>query len=181
MYFLTYAAGNVANRSFANPERYSEICYMPFDLVRDYSFLLKALTCGRDIDPDLYDLRAIDYMQRFYANDDLNWNWFSVTVHGVLGSLKIKHFIINIFECHYWKSYPIPEHGAHTLRAMPANPGALSEQPAEANWRWVRKFREHFTPQTSIQASLQYPFIRKMEMADPEILSINKPFVEHYR
>ena len=75
----------------------------------------------------------------------------------------------------------IPEHGGHVIRAMPANPGALSEQPAEANWRWVRKFREHFTPQTSKKASLQYPFIRKMEQADPEILSLNMPYVLKYR
>ena len=67
------------------------------------------------------------------------------------------------------------------IRAMPDNPGALSEQPAEASWRWVRKFREHFTPQVSKKASLQYPFIRKLEMADPEMLSINKEFVLKYR
>ena len=67
------------------------------------------------------------------------------------------------------------------LRAMPDNSGALSEQPAEASWRWVRKFREHFTPQVSKKASLQYPFIRKLEMADPEMLSINKEFVLKYR
>ena len=67
------------------------------------------------------------------------------------------------------------------IRAMPANSGALSEQPAEASWRWVRKFREHFTPQVSKQATLQYPFIRKLEMADPEMLSINKEYVLKYR
>ena len=147
----------MASASFANPERFSEICLMPFDLVRDYSFLLIALNCGRDVDPDAYHLRASHWMQRFYADEDINWNWFSLTVHGVL------------------------EHGAEVIRAMPANPGTLSEQPAEANWKWVRKFREHFTPQTSKKASLQYPFIRKMEMADPEILSINKEFVVKYR
>ena len=77
----------MASASFANPERFSEICYMPVDLVRDYSFLLKALTVvSRDVDPDLYDLLAQDWMRRFYANEDIFWNWFSVTVHGVLGS-----------------------------------------------------------------------------------------------
>ena len=65
---------------FANPETYSEICLMPVDLVRDYSYLLMALNCGKDIDPDEYQLRANDWMQRFYSNEDLYWNWFSVTV-----------------------------------------------------------------------------------------------------
>ena len=62
----------MASASFANPERFSEICYMPVDLVRDYSFLLKALTVvSRDVDPDLYDLLAQDWMRRFYANEDI--------------------------------------------------------------------------------------------------------------
>ena len=60
---------------------------MPVDLVRDYGFLLKALTVvSRDVDPDLYQLRADDWTQRFFSNDELVWNWFSLTVHGVLGS-----------------------------------------------------------------------------------------------
>ena len=67
------------------------------------------------------------------------------------------------------------------IRASPANSGDLSEQPAEANNRWFRNFREHHSFQCSKQKSLEHPFIRKMEMADPAILEENKEFVLKYR
>ena len=67
------------------------------------------------------------------------------------------------------------------IRAMPANPGDLGEQAAEANNRWFRNFREHHSFQCSKQKSLEHPFIRKMEMADPAILEQNKDFVLKWR
>ena len=73
------------------------------------------------------------------------------------------------------------EHGGHVIRAMPANPGDLGEQAAEANNRWFRNFREHHSFQCSKQKSLEHPFIRKMEMADPAILEQNKEFVLKWR
>ena len=50
-------------------------------------------------------------------------------------------------------------------------------QGSESNNRWWRFFREHFAPQISVATSLKYPFLRKLEMADPEILKINAGFV----
>ena len=96
MYYFTYSIGRVAAMGFANPETYAEICYMPVDLVRDYSYLLIALNCSRDIDPDEFQLRANDWMQRFYSNDDLSWNWFSVTV-GFPAEINIFPLFFKIF------------------------------------------------------------------------------------
>ena len=58
---------------------------MPYDLTRDYGFLLLALTCGDDIDPDEYQLRANSWLHRFHSNTEISdWHWPSVTVHSGL-------------------------------------------------------------------------------------------------
>ena len=57
---------------------------------------------------------------------------------------------------------------------MPVDtPGLLSEQGSECNNRWWRHFREFHARKTSVSTRLRDPFVRKMEMADPEILAIN--------
>ena len=57
---------------------------MPYDLIRDYSHLLMAFTCADDIDHLAYQEKANDWLQRFHSNDDINFNWPSVTVHCLL-------------------------------------------------------------------------------------------------
>ena len=70
------------------------------------------------------------------------------------------------------------EHGEEILRAMPIdNPGLLSEQGSECNNRWWRFFREHNARKLSAGVSLRDPFVRKAEMADPEILAINAKYI----
>ena len=51
------------------------MCFMPYDLVNDYSHLLMAFTCADDIDPLSYQIKAQDWLRRFHSNDLLNWNW----------------------------------------------------------------------------------------------------------
>ena len=60
---------------------------------------------------------------------------------------------------------------------MPASPGLLNEQGSECNNRWWRQFREFNARKTSIGTSLRDPFVRKMEIADPEILAINASYI----
>ena len=70
------------------------------------------------------------------------------------------------------------EHGEDILRALPVdNPGVMSEQGSECNNRWWRHFREFNARKTSVSTSLRDPFVRKAEMADPEILAINANYV----
>ena len=53
----------------------------------------------------------------------------------------------------------------------------MSEQGSECNNRWWRHFREFNARKTSVSTSLRDPFVRKAEMADPEILAINANYV----
>ena len=53
----------------------------------------------------------------------------------------------------------------------------MSEQGSECNNRWWRHFREFNARKTSVSTSLRDPFVRKAEMADPEILAINAKYV----
>ena len=69
------------------------------------------------------------------------------------------------------------EHGESIIQALPVNPGLLSEQGSESNNRWWRHFREFHSRQFSIGTSLRDAFVRKTEMADPEILGINTKYV----
>ena len=64
---------------------------------------------------------------------------------------------------------------------LPANPGVLGEEPSECSFRWFRNFREFHSPQRSKKDSLQFPFIRKTEMADPLILDLNREYVLKHR
>ena len=57
------------------------------------------------------------------------------------------------------------------------NPGLLNEQGSECNNRWWRHFREHNARKMSAGVSLRDPFVRKAEMADPEILAINAKYI----
>ena len=90
--------GRVAKCAFGDPEAYSQMCFMPEDLVRDYSYLLMAFTCADDIDPISYQMRANDWLQRFHSSQ-FCWNWPSVTVHCILGNSK-QYDTQHIFRIH---------------------------------------------------------------------------------
>ena len=83
-------SGNCARRAFENIKEFSEITYFPEDLLDDYYTLLMALSCDSKVSPELFDAAANDWMDRFFSNPDLNWNWFSVTVHLVLGTYSVR-------------------------------------------------------------------------------------------
>ena len=75
---------NVARLAFDNVPIWSGICKFPEDLLRDYSFLLKALRCGYALDPEAYQALADDWLRRFHMDDTINWNFLSPSVHIVL-------------------------------------------------------------------------------------------------
>ena len=99
--------GNVSRKAFENPEKFAKITGFPQDLIEDFYFLIATLSCGQDVNPDSYDVLAKDWLRRFHANPDINWNWLSPTMHLVL------------------------EHGADIIRALPFNPGMSSEEAIE--------------------------------------------------
>ena len=78
-------------------------------MLQDLHFLLLALRCGKDIDPENYDVLAKDWIRRFHANPDLNWHWMSPTIHVLV------------------------YHGADLIRVLPIAAGLSSEEVAEAD------------------------------------------------
>ena len=100
--------GSVAKKAFDNPEIFSEITGFPLDLLKDLSFLLTTLRCGKKVDADLYDIVAQNWLRKFHSDCNLNWNWLSPSVHVVL------------------------VHGAQLLRALLIPPGLSSEEVAES-------------------------------------------------
>ena len=76
-------SGNTARRAFNNPEIFSEITGVPVDLIKDFDDLLSAICSGEELIPEDYQAKADSWLDRFFANDDINWNIFSPTVHMV--------------------------------------------------------------------------------------------------
>ena len=64
--------------AFSDPAKFSKICGVPEDLIRDFHYLILALTCKWDIDAQKFGDLARSWLTRFFANDDINWNWLSV-------------------------------------------------------------------------------------------------------
>ena len=98
----------MAKTAFDNPEIFSEITGFPLDLLKDLSFLLTTLRCGKKVDANLYDIVAKNWLRKFHSDCNLNWNWLSPSVHVIL------------------------VHGADLIRTLPCAPGLSSEEVAEA-------------------------------------------------
>ena len=53
------------------------------DLIKDFDDLISAIVSGEELNPEDYQAKADSWLDRFFANDDINWNIFSPTVHMV--------------------------------------------------------------------------------------------------
>ena len=63
---------------------------VPVDLIKDYNDLLVAISSGGDLDPIAFEADANSWLDRFHANDDLNWNILSATVRKRL-KINVEH------------------------------------------------------------------------------------------
>ena len=72
--------GRCSRVAFANPEKFSQICGVPVDLIKDFDTLVVALCCGADISPEEFEKKAENWLDRFHGNDDISWNVLSPTV-----------------------------------------------------------------------------------------------------
>ena len=88
--------GNVARKAFENIEIFSEITEFPLDLLKDLYDLAMAMSCSQKISPKLYREKAKAWLDRFHGDDEINWHWFSPTVHILL---EHGHEIIAILPC----------------------------------------------------------------------------------
>ena len=100
-------SGNVARKAFENIEIFSEITGFPLDLLKDLYDLAMAMSCSQKISPKLYKKKAMAWLDRFHSNNELNWHWFSPTVHILL------------------------EHGDEIIAVLPCAPGLSSEEALE--------------------------------------------------
>ena len=100
-------SGNVARKAFENIEVFAEITSFPLDLLKDLYDLAMALSCTQKISPKLYEAKATDWLNRFHSNPDINWHWFSPTVHILL------------------------EHGHQIIAILPVAVGLGSEEAIE--------------------------------------------------
>ena len=101
---------------------------MPVDIVQDYSYLLLASSLVKgDVDPYAYQQRANDWLDRYHHNDDINWNWPSVTVKVFISSFFLCIINLTFFQSteltDLFQVHVIAEHGGAIIKSMPATPG----------------------------------------------------------
>ncbi|KAF2903201.1 hypothetical protein ILUMI_02981 [Ignelater luminosus] len=137
--------GNTARRFFQNPEisaRITGIDQMP---IYRFSVLLKAVSSGYDVDPQLYDLYAFD-TAKIYVNLH-EWYLMSPTLHILL-------------------------RGKHVINNFHLSIGQLSEDVQELRHKELRFFREHNTRKIS-RKSTNSDLIRVLlTSSDPYISGI---------
>ena len=81
--------GRCSRVAFANPEKFSEICGVPVDLIKDFDNLVVALCCGADINPVEFEKKAESWLDRFHENTDISWNVLCPTVSNLFTVSKI--------------------------------------------------------------------------------------------
>lgn len=115
--------GNTARRFFQNPQLSAEITGLNEDLIKNFSFLLRALSSGYEINLEKFENLAREtrslYLQHY------SWYFMPPTVHKILVHSKdiIKHFILPI--------------------------GQLSDEAQEARNKDCGRFRQHHSRRCS--------------------------------
>lgn len=140
--------GNTARRFFENPELSAEITGLDVTLLKNFSFLLRALSSGYDINIEAFEKLARETRSLYLHN--YSWYYMPPTVHKILvhSTDIIKHYMLPI--------------------------GQLSEEAQEARNKDCRRFREHHTRKNSRVNSNNDLLSMLLITSDPVINSLRE-------
>lgn len=138
--------GNTAHRFFENAALSSEITGIDERLIRRFSTILCAISCGYDINEDAFDNYAMEtaslYVQLY------GWYFMPPSVHKIL------------------------MHGAFVMRSLLLPIGQLSEDVQEARHKEIRRYREYNTQKVSRKCTNTNLINILLISSDPFISSI---------
>lgn len=111
--------GNTARRVFENPELTSEITGFDHALLQNFSVILEVISSGYEVEVEPFREYLLETYQMFI--DKYPWFYVPSSLHRIL------------------------MHGADIIAKSPVPIGTLSEEPQEAQNKFLRSAREHHT------------------------------------
>ena len=139
--------GPTAKSAFEDPELMADVFKIPVWMTRGIRDQLRALTCGEDIDPEMFCAMGQTWLDKFHYGP-WDWNTLTPTMHVLFWHV---HKMIILFP------YPI---------------GFTSEEGSEGDNKVVRADRAHHTPQKGLGPQLKALGHRSLQKANPKILRL---------
>ncbi|KAJ8889317.1 hypothetical protein PR048_008816 [Dryococelus australis] len=138
--------GNTSRCFFENPKKSAEITGVDERLIHRLSVILKALSCGYDIDTEAFEKYAFETAQMYVKL--YSWLYMPTSVH--------KIFI----------------HGSVVMDDMILPIGQLSEDVQEARHKEYRLYREHHSRKVSRESTTEDMLHMLLISSDPLISSL---------
>lgn len=140
--------GNTARRFFQNPSLSSSITGIDESLITMFSVLLKAISCGYEIDDEAFNSYALQTFDKYL--ELYSWYYMPPTMHKILvhGSTIIKHALLPL--------------------------GQLAEDALESRHKEIKRFRESHTRKYSRKATMEDMMNMLLVSSDPLITSLRR-------
>lgn len=135
--------GNTARRFFRNPEKAAHITNINIDLIKNFSLILRILSCGYEINVDTFKNLLKETYNLYMTN--YSWYYLPPTVHKVL------------------------IHGCDIIKSLSLPIGLLSEDALECRHKEIRKFRKENSRKNSRCNNIRDVFIRMLLSSEPLI------------
>lgn len=147
--------GNTARCFFDNPSESASITGLDETLIKYFSVLLQAISCGYEINPDAFNSYAYKTLERYL--ELYSWYCMPVTVHKLLvhGYNIIKHAILPI--------------------------GQLAEDAQECRHKEIKYYRQHNTRKYSRKATMEDLIHTLLFSSDPVVNSYRKKNLKPFK
>ncbi|KAJ8881393.1 hypothetical protein PR048_017874 [Dryococelus australis] len=139
---------NISRRCFENPKKYVEITRVDGRLIHRLSVILKALSCGYNIDTEAFRKYAFETAQMYVKL--YSWFYMPASVHKIL------------------------IHGSDIMDDMNLPIGQLSEDVQEDRHKEYRLYREHHTRKVSRESTTEY-LLHILLISSEPVISILRP------
>ena len=133
--------GNVCRKAFENPVKTAKICGVSPMLVSNLDIIRRTLASTSTINIGAFESYCQETLQLYMS--EVGWYNIPPTLHRVL------------------------VHGGEIIRATPINIGSTSEESAEGNTKFARRFYKHHTRKNSHGNALADLLFRLLDVSDP--------------
>jgi putative intracellular protease/amidase len=139
--------GNVVRKAFANAEKTAAICGVPTMLVSNLDVIRRALASSQPINPEKFGDLCEKTLEQYMSC--AKWYDIPPSLHRVL------------------------VHGKEIVEATPLPIGITSEEGAESNTKFARRFHENHTRKTSQEDTMSDLYHRMMDISDPIVVAMS--------
>jgi hypothetical protein len=137
----------VARKAFANAEKTAAICGVSTMLVSNLDVIWRTLASSQPINPEKFGELCEKTLEQYMSC--AQWYDIPPSLHRVL------------------------VHGKEIVEATPLPIGITSEEGAESNTKFARRFHENHTRKTSQEDTMSDLFHRMMDISDPIVVAMS--------